>query len=196
MPPARRLLSRSSTLYLDRKCVAEVELGLVVELGRSIIASGINWTISRHRSHLWKFARLSAPITQTKLAAGRRRLSKLMVSAEYLKLYEASNAVTLISGWVAMRWHFKILSVSPARLFCCFNGLPGVTSHHIWSSCNFLIAVRLACKWPWWGGLNDPPNKPIRMPREAGGILKYFLFKIVCRMSIKAVSGHCHQQDT
>src|ERR1700730_7968558 len=50
------------------------------------------------------------------------------------------------------------------------SGLPGVTSHHTRSSFRRLIANRLMSRCATWGGLNEPPSRPMRMPLLWGGI--------------------------
>ncbi len=43
-----------------------------------------------------------------------------------------------------------------------FSGFPGVTSHQRRSSLSFFIANKLTALCASCGGLNDPPNKPMR----------------------------------
>ncbi len=48
-----------------------------------------------------------------------------------------------------------------------FNGFCGETSHHTSSRSSRLSASRLMCRWPPWAGLNEPPRRPMRRPRQA-----------------------------
>src|SRR5665213_3178770 len=50
-----------------------------------------------------------------------------------------------------------------------FSGLPGVTSHHTASSRSRFIASSEAARCAACGGLNEPPNSPMRIPGECGG---------------------------
>ena len=45
------------------------------------------------------------------------------------------------------------------------SGAPLETIHQTWSSCRRFRASRLTARWPSWAGLNEPPNRPMRMPR-------------------------------
>src|SRR3982074_3615732 len=70
----------------------------------------------------------------------------------------------------SMRGSFAILraaimrSSRSCKARWSLSGLPGVTSHHTRSSFNRLIANRLMARCATWGGLNEPPSRPMRMP--------------------------------
>jgi hypothetical protein len=49
------------------------------------------------------------------------------------------------------------------------SGFCGDTSHQIQSSLRRLRALNVTDKWPRWGGLNDPPNSPMRCPSIGPG---------------------------
>ncbi len=75
-----------------------MEFGEMVEPGLSITANGTKSEIRRQRSHLWKVAKLSAPMIHTKLAFGLRdnRICKVSAVKRVFKCF--SNAQMRMSG--------------------------------------------------------------------------------------------------
>ncbi len=161
--------SLSSTRNRDKASAAFDERLERVEPGRSITAIGNISAICRQRCHLSNPARLSAPITQTNCMPDFCAIIKLKVSAVKRVLWAASKAVMRIEGWAAICWHHKMRSDRGASCRWSFNGFPGVTSHQIWSSSSRFKAISETSTWPSWGGLNDPPNRPMRWPGSQYG---------------------------
>ena len=71
---AREAASRSLIRADASEAAAWEWVARSVQPGRSITANGIILAISRQPRHLWKLARLSAPMIQTKFTPGQRRL--------------------------------------------------------------------------------------------------------------------------
>src|SRR5437660_6474611 len=72
-------------------------------------------------------------------------------------------------GFFATLRHNTSRSASGAVSDRRLSGLPGETIHQTLSSPSRLSATSLIMRWATWGGLKDPPSRPMAWPGAAYG---------------------------